>query len=100
VGKDRRRFFELGARDIKYFGHCENGRGVGLKGTIVLFPTTLVLQSGVELVIECPDRKWNLIAENARVSDWRFLLLSLLPQRAHTRPNRSPLAGCAPLFYC
>lgn len=67
VGKDRRRFFELHARDIKYFEHCENGKGVGLKGTIYLFPTTTVMHSGIELVITNPDRKWELLAEDARV---------------------------------
>eukprot|EP00047_Mylnosiga_fluctuans_P019018 m.77744 g.77744 ORF g.77744 m.77744 type:complete len:1563 (+) comp7929_c0_seq1:66-4754(+) len=66
-GKDRRRFFELFPRELKYYEGAENGKGVGYKGSVFLHPTTTVMRAGAELVITNPDRKWELIGPDSKV---------------------------------
>lgn len=68
-GKERRRWFELYPTALRYFSTMKvnNGvpEGVGWKGIVPITDSTIVTSNGLTIMIENPDRVWELVADAA-----------------------------------
>ena len=62
-GRDRRRFFELHAAELRYYESEHAGHGVGIKGTVPVTAETEVKLRGGALTLTNADRVWNLVGE-------------------------------------
>ena len=82
-GRDRRRFFELHAAELRYFEDQADDQGVVLKGTIVLDARTEVRATGRALTIKAGERTYELLAETeGQAAQWEGALLDARPRLA------------------
>ncbi len=95
VGKDRRRWFELHGREVKYYGDVAQERGVDEKGVILISHYTVVIATGMELVITNPERAYRLTGESpGLVSEWGAALKHVMALET-PQGKANALAGTA-----
>eukprot|EP00050_Salpingoeca_kvevrii_P000684 m.153956 g.153956 ORF g.153956 m.153956 type:complete len:2367 (-) comp10181_c0_seq1:22-7122(-) len=94
-GKDQRRYFVFtGGAAIEYYVNLRGGKPATHKGSIDVTARTQVANKGRELVITNPDRKWRLVADDAKLAvSWCSALKRHVADLASgvTAPSTAPV---------
>jgi hypothetical protein len=67
-GQDKKRFFVLQGKEVRYYESEQNGHPVSLKGSFTINASATVALDGPTVTVNTSDRKWVLTADSPSVA--------------------------------